>query len=68
MTTGTGGRTGFGNDAGAADAKERTMTVNATLDDEDRPAGEVPALPVDFTRTAAQRPAPRDLRYDLIPV
>jgi len=42
------------------------MTVNATLDDDDRPAGEVPALPVDFTRTAAQRPALRDLRFDLI--
>ncbi|GIG21605.1 hypothetical protein Cch01nite_23290 [Cellulomonas chitinilytica] len=43
------------------------MTAN-TLEDDDRPTGEIPALPADFTHAIDRRPAPRDLRYDRMPV
>jgi|GEM_PF-1736524 len=37
------------------------MRATADLDDDDRPTGEVPALPADFTHLVVRLPAPRDL-------
>jgi hypothetical protein len=44
------------------------MTGIADLDDEDRPTGEVPALPAEFTHAVVRRPAAHDLLYDLMPL
>jgi hypothetical protein len=42
------------------------MTVITALEDEERPAGEVPALPTGFGHAAAHRSVPTDLRFDLV--
>ncbi|WP_281362112.1 hypothetical protein [Cellulomonas humilata] len=42
------------------------MTVSTGLEDEERPTGEVPALPTGFGHPAAHRSVPKDLRYELV--